>query len=88
MTHSTFRFGSDFQFLKAKTEGKNKKTKDSDIAISSSFFKGQINNYAFKIQKRFQCHISSCVDTLPSLEAAASTKGQKISEDLTELLLY
>ena len=69
-------------FSVSKAEGKN--TKDLDFAISSSFFKGQKNNYAFKIQiqKRFQFHISSCVDTPPSLEAAASTKGQKISEDL------
>ena len=62
-------------FSVSKAEGKN--TKDLDFAISSSFFKGQKNNYAFKIQiqKRFQFHISSCVDTPPSLETAASTKG-------------
>ena len=37
-----------------KAEGKNKNTKDLDFAISSSFFKGQKNNYAFKIHDKIQ----------------------------------
>ena len=52
--NDAFKIQIQKRFSVSKAEGKNKNTKDLDFAISSSFFKGQKNNYAFKIHDKIQ----------------------------------